>query len=47
MTHPTSVVSKTPVMRPPLPSITVSVLLESQRLVAVARQAIAAWLTKE
>jgi hypothetical protein len=47
MTHPTSAVSKTLVMRPPLPSITASALLESRRLAAAARRAIAAWLVKE
>jgi hypothetical protein len=32
--------------RPPMPSITASALLESTRLLALTRRALAAWLTR-
>ena len=46
MTHPTPAAPESPVMRPPLPSITASALLESRRLVAATQRALAAWLAK-
>jgi hypothetical protein len=46
MTHPTQAVAETPAMRPPLPSITASALLESRRLVAATQRVLTAWLAR-